>query len=115
MEGLFLVFMNIKYKVFKSMGSNHLPKVDSEFHLILKEFQLVEDMDSFLSGWFFGIDSENITEEDMIEWTACQFFNTTPAEMTIHQWNITNEFLQMVNKKMKTPLRPRLESYSMIN
>jgi pimeloyl-ACP methyl ester carboxylesterase len=111
LEALFLLFMNIKYKVFKSMDSKHLPTVDSEFSTILKEFELIEDMDSFLSGWFFGADPESITEDDMIEWTASQFFNTNPSQMTTHQWSMTNEFLQLVNKKLKIPLRSRAQEY----
>jgi hypothetical protein len=101
-EAGFLIFQNIKYRIFRTVNSDHLPKMsDEEYECSLKE--MIHDNDSpaeFISGWFFGAPIESITRYDVSDWLAGTFWNTHIDQVTAHQSALISKWIDSFEKKV---------------
>ncbi|KAI8900423.1 Alpha/Beta hydrolase protein [Globomyces pollinis-pini] len=107
-EAAFLLGMNIRYKVFKNLSSDHLPKANSkEFENICKEFGNISDMEGFIQGWHLGNKIEDIRSEDLFEWIAGTIFNSTVEDLSPEHSAMANKLQFIMEKKLSEPLRSR--------
>jgi hypothetical protein len=107
-EAMFLIGMNLKYKVFKNMDSHHLPKVTRvEFQKIYNEFNNIADIQKFFEGWFFGTSFRNITAEDLYEWISAKLFNSRPEYLDTDQTKMALKLLENIKRKVPYPIKDR--------
>lgn len=108
-EAAFLVFQNIKYRIFRTVNTDHLPKMtDDEFESSLKE--MIHNNDSpaeFLSGWFFGAPLETITSHDVSDWLAGTFWNSHVDQVTAHQSALISKWINTFEKKVGMKFQDR--------
>ncbi|KAJ3306008.1 hypothetical protein HDV03_000545 [Kappamyces sp. JEL0829] len=108
LEASFQVLMGLRYKVFKSLDASHLPRVQkSDFEDLLEEFSAIPDAGAWIQGWFFQAPLSDITVEDFREWTAAQFFNSTPGNLSRHEFDMMNRLVQAISDKLPHPLQKR--------
>jgi hypothetical protein len=101
-EAAFLLFQNIKYRIFRAVNADHLPKMtDEEFEFSL--YEMVHNNSSpaeFLSGWFFGAPIEAIQLADVSDWLAGTFWNTHLDHVTAHQSALIAKWIDSFEKKV---------------
>ncbi|KAJ3259544.1 hypothetical protein HK103_002097 [Boothiomyces macroporosus] len=89
--------------------SDHLPQLDSiRFNNLYNEFSNPNfDYKTFLKGWFFGADLDSIRRQDILEWGACIFYNTTMHDMDVEQTEKIQLLMDLLEERMQRRLQDR--------
>jgi pimeloyl-ACP methyl ester carboxylesterase len=99
LESLFILWSEVRFRIGHSKNG-HLPKLGPEHFTAFYEEIDSDDFqpNDFLSGWFHGKGIDQITAEDLEEWVAGMFFNTS-AELDATQMEIKNHVFHVLQKK----------------
>jgi hypothetical protein len=69
LEGIFIVSLEAKYRLFTVYSSGHLPTSEDRFYAALREFRSDRFIPTeFFRGWFFGSELDEISIEELREW-----------------------------------------------
>ncbi|KAJ3274128.1 hypothetical protein HDV01_003411 [Terramyces sp. JEL0728] len=107
-EGIFIIFVELKFN-YSDWPSDHLPQLDStRFNNLYSEFSSPKfDYKTFLEGWFFGANLELVRRQDIFEWGACIFYNTSMHEMDSEQTEKIQMLMDLLEDRMQLKLLDR--------